>query len=388
MKQYQRHAGRHQEQLALFALPSIGTGDDDAQLEDDVSGTHSNVFSDAQREQSAMEDEHDSFAKSLEDDIDKNVAIMLEGAKAMFSNKPSAVSQEDSEKEWEAPAGAKWTKISRRVVSLEALEIGKENFEINGDFVIVLRVLSPEEIERYASATRVLRERRRREEDTISNTIYEAEMQSKGPGREHQPSPTPVELSRMSENETEAGNDMKPGEVELSEEQGDLPFSLERSKDLDQDETASYTSDRSQSKRHSVRPTSGDAVLVAYLNNGRDPEIARAAGRESLPYDKESLDEDVPDRSVNWDLISGPLLRHLAENALQAASLATAPASLKATVPKTIPDISIPTGESDYSQNSSVVEGNDDVQAQFKAPEGPRVDEIIRRFDEEFHGRR
>ncbi|KAI1063078.1 hypothetical protein NW752_004744 [Fusarium irregulare] len=102
---------------------------------------------------------------------------------------------------------------------------------------------------------------------------------------------------------------------------------------------------RDKSNRHKVRPTSGDAVLVAYLDNGRDPEIARAAGRESLPCDEESPDEDAPDRRVNGDLISGPLLRHLAADALQAASLATAPASLAATVPKTIPDISIPTGQ-------------------------------------------
>ncbi|QPC61944.1 hypothetical protein HYE67_004175 [Fusarium culmorum] len=37
-----------------------------------------------------------------------------------------------------------------------------------------------------------------------------------------------------------------------------------------------------------IRPTGGDAILVAYLNNGRDPEIARAAG-ESLPPDDASI---------------------------------------------------------------------------------------------------
>ncbi|KAM0377636.1 hypothetical protein ACHAPY_006815 [Fusarium culmorum] len=39
MKDYQRHVGRHQEQLALFALPSLPT-DDDAQIEDNASGQH------------------------------------------------------------------------------------------------------------------------------------------------------------------------------------------------------------------------------------------------------------------------------------------------------------------------------------------------------------
>ncbi|KAK6703188.1 hypothetical protein SNK04_013075 [Fusarium graminearum] len=39
MKDYQRHVGRHQEQLALFALPSLPT-DDDAQIEENTSGPH------------------------------------------------------------------------------------------------------------------------------------------------------------------------------------------------------------------------------------------------------------------------------------------------------------------------------------------------------------
>jgi hypothetical protein len=94
-----------------------------------------------------------------------------------------------------------------------------------------------------------------------------------------------------------------------------------------------------------VRPTSGDAVLVAYLDNGRDPEIARAAGRESLPCDEESPDEEAQDRPVNGNVMSEPSLQHLAAGALKAASIATAPSTLVATVPKTIPDISIPTGQ-------------------------------------------
>ncbi|KAJ4264724.1 hypothetical protein NW762_004967 [Fusarium torreyae] len=109
----------------------------------------------------------------------------------------------------------------------------------------------------------------------------------------------------------------------------------------------SSTDGRDKSNRQKVRPTSGDAVLVAYLDNGRDPEIARAAGRESLPYDEDSQDEEPPrqDGPADNNLMSGPLLQHLAADALQAASLATAPPSLAASVPKTIPDISIPTGQ-------------------------------------------
>lgn len=57
----------------------------------------------------------------------------------------------------EAPAGARWTKINRKIVNPEALTIGKERFEVRDDFVIVLRVLSKEEIQAYAAATQVLR---------------------------------------------------------------------------------------------------------------------------------------------------------------------------------------------------------------------------------------
>lgn len=57
----------------------------------------------------------------------------------------------------EVPPGARWTKINRKVVNPEALTIGKERFEERDDFVIVLRVLSKEEIQAYAAATQVLR---------------------------------------------------------------------------------------------------------------------------------------------------------------------------------------------------------------------------------------
>jgi len=55
------------------------------------------------------------------------------------------------------PPGAKWTKISRKMVNPEALAIGKERYEVRDDFVIVMRVLSKEEIVAYAEATAKLR---------------------------------------------------------------------------------------------------------------------------------------------------------------------------------------------------------------------------------------
>jgi hypothetical protein len=57
----------------------------------------------------------------------------------------------------DVPAWARWTKISRKMVNPEALTIGKERFEIKDDFVVVLRVLTKEEIQAYADTTAKLR---------------------------------------------------------------------------------------------------------------------------------------------------------------------------------------------------------------------------------------
>lgn len=61
----------------------------------------------------------------------------------------------DAKKEGIPPDG-RWTKISRKLVNPEALELGKERFEAREDFVIVLRV-SKEEIQAYAEATQQIR---------------------------------------------------------------------------------------------------------------------------------------------------------------------------------------------------------------------------------------
>jgi hypothetical protein len=55
------------------------------------------------------------------------------------------------------PPDAKWTKIDRRLVNPAALEAGKERFEAREDFVIVLRILTKEDIEAYAIATQTIR---------------------------------------------------------------------------------------------------------------------------------------------------------------------------------------------------------------------------------------
>ncbi|KKK17393.1 hypothetical protein P175DRAFT_0426423 [Aspergillus ochraceoroseus IBT 24754] len=73
------------------------------------------------------------------------------------------------------PPGARWTKIDRRLVNPAALEESQERFEERPEYVIVLRVLTKEEIQAYAVKTQEIRDaryheyiherRRRREED-------------------------------------------------------------------------------------------------------------------------------------------------------------------------------------------------------------------------------
>ncbi|KFZ08113.1 hypothetical protein V502_09535 [Pseudogymnoascus sp. VKM F-4520 (FW-2644)] len=51
------------------------------------------------------------------------------------------------------PPDARWTKINRLLVNPEALDEGGERYEARDDVVVVLRVLSKEEIQAYADAT-------------------------------------------------------------------------------------------------------------------------------------------------------------------------------------------------------------------------------------------
>ncbi|KAI0010888.1 hypothetical protein F4779DRAFT_270064 [Xylariaceae sp. FL0662B] len=69
----------------------------------------------------------------------------------------------DDKSKKDVPPGARWTRINLKMVSPAALDLGKERYEIRDDFVIVLRVLSREEIQEYATVTAQIREARRKE---------------------------------------------------------------------------------------------------------------------------------------------------------------------------------------------------------------------------------
>lgn len=92
------------------------------------------------------------------------------------------------------PPDARWTKISRKLVNPEALVLGKERFESREDFVIVLRVLSRDEVQGYAEVTQKIRQNReeldeleareRRKKRRARHEAQKAERERTGEGRD------------------------------------------------------------------------------------------------------------------------------------------------------------------------------------------------------------
>lgn len=86
---------------------------------------------------------------------------ILKQPKEKFPEEPNPVREgvaplKDAHKKG-IPPGARWTKVDRRLVNPEALKACNERFEERSDYVIVLRVLSKEEIQTYALLTQEIR---------------------------------------------------------------------------------------------------------------------------------------------------------------------------------------------------------------------------------------
>ena len=79
------------------------------------------------------------------------------------------------------PPDARWTRISRKLVNPEALELAQERYEESADTVIVLRVLTKEEIEKFAYITQELRCKLIFINDSIVLTVMQLEEQNKDP---------------------------------------------------------------------------------------------------------------------------------------------------------------------------------------------------------------
>ncbi|CAK7226684.1 hypothetical protein SBRCBS47491_006313 [Sporothrix bragantina] len=106
-----------------------------------------------------------------EKDEKRPVKSILKAPKDKFPEEANPIREgvaphkDDKTKQQGVPPGARWTRISRKLVNPEALTIGKERFEVRDDFVIVLRVLGREEIEAYTIATAQIRDQHRKEHD-------------------------------------------------------------------------------------------------------------------------------------------------------------------------------------------------------------------------------
>lgn len=92
---------------------------------------------------------------------EKPVKGILRQPRDKFPEDPSPIREgvaplKDAKKDG-VPAEARWTKISRKLVSPAALELNKERYEARDDFVIVLRVLNREEVQQFATITQQIR---------------------------------------------------------------------------------------------------------------------------------------------------------------------------------------------------------------------------------------
>tara|TARA_R110002003_G_scaffold6_1_gene269 strand:+ start:9961 stop:10650 length:690 start_codon:yes stop_codon:yes gene_type:complete len=122
--------------------------------------------------------EPESFDKLQADQPSKSVTIVappkdplppvkgiLRKPTEKFPEEPEPIREgvaphKDALKGKDIPVGARWTRIDRRLVNPQALEEAKERFEERMDCVIVLRVLTKQEIQKLADRTKKIRERR------------------------------------------------------------------------------------------------------------------------------------------------------------------------------------------------------------------------------------
>lgn len=92
----------------------------------------------------------------------KPIKGILKTPSSRFPEDPNPIREgvaphKNDEKLKAVPPGARWTRISRKIVNPTALDYMQERYEVRDDFVIVLRVLSREEIEDFATLTAKLR---------------------------------------------------------------------------------------------------------------------------------------------------------------------------------------------------------------------------------------
>ncbi|KAJ5647433.1 hypothetical protein N7490_003805 [Penicillium lividum] len=150
--------------------------------EDSSEDTHATRSHRRPRERSHVRSRSRSLSNDSKDGAKKVVAVdppaqkepdampkgILKKPRPAFPEEPNPVREgvaplsKDAEKNG-IPPGARWTKIGRRLVSPTALRLEGIRFEERQDYVIVLKVLSKEDIEKLALATTLIREARHKE---------------------------------------------------------------------------------------------------------------------------------------------------------------------------------------------------------------------------------
>ncbi|KAF2148083.1 WD40 repeat-like protein [Myriangium duriaei CBS 260.36] len=95
-------------------------------------------------------------AKSRDALIEQHIPVHIDEQTVSEREKPRSSSLADKP----IPAAARWTKVSRLIVNPEALEQMGEPYEEREDYVVILRVLTRDEIDKLATKTREIREER------------------------------------------------------------------------------------------------------------------------------------------------------------------------------------------------------------------------------------
>lgn len=192
----------------------------------------------------------------------KPIKGILKQPKSQFPEEPNPIREgvaphKDDKTKSDVPQGARWTKISRKMVNPEALTIGKERFEVRDDFVIVLRVLSKEEIQAYAAATATLRERRLKEYRREQKEPRDVEYEEKD-GEEHRR----IQRHHRIEQDDDRRDRDRDRERERGEREKERPERHRRHKRESDDEDEYRPRSEYHSHRRSHRDRDRDAIYT------------------------------------------------------------------------------------------------------------------------------
>ncbi|OBT88811.1 hypothetical protein VE02_03180 [Pseudogymnoascus sp. 03VT05] len=170
------------------------------------------------------------------------------------------------------PPDARWTKINRLLVNPQALDDGGERYEARDDFVIVLRVLSKEEIQVYADATAKIRAARGVEDEARDERKIK-----------RIPPPLPALEGDASDGDDERNN----SERVMTSKRREIPGDSRGTK-IDRKIVSPETLTRASEpfeKRDDFSPRVGSTKSVQILMRPLEEQMRRVLGNELPGYD-------------------------------------------------------------------------------------------------------